>query len=144
MLCITSEFPFLMLVMARKLVTTTQLYGNELFPSATFIHWCQNLAFMICPYGRCVCSLVPAPSQNELGCRLIGKEFFICKRRSKTGALFHASRPIGVSSVTQNDKSGHNTCHYDCDLWRHLVWIALELKRFSGLCGFLLGKGQLC
>lgn len=35
---IASEFPFFTLMMARKLVATTQLYASELFPSATFIH----------------------------------------------------------------------------------------------------------
>lgn len=64
--CITSEFPLLVLVVAQKLVTTAQLYSNELFPSATFIHQCQNLAFTVCPHGNCVSSLVSAASQNEL------------------------------------------------------------------------------
>lgn len=107
---ITSESPFLLLVLV-VLVATTQLYTTELFPSATFIHWCQNLAFTVCPCGRCVGSLVPAPSQNKLGCRLIGNEFLICKCRSKAVALFHTSRPIGVSRTTQDDKGEHCACH---------------------------------
>lgn len=107
---ITSESPFLLLVLV-VLVATTQLYTTELFPPATFIHWCQNLAFTVSPCGRCVGSLVPAPSQNKLGCRLIGNEFFICKWRSKAVALFHTSRPIGVSRTTQDDKGEHCACH---------------------------------
>ncbi len=40
-----------------------------------------------------------------------GKEFFICKWRSKAVALFHTSRPIGVSRTTQDDKGEHCACH---------------------------------
>lgn len=74
-LCITSEFPPLLLVVAQKLVTTTQLYSNEFFPSAAFIHQCQNSAFTVCPHGNCVNSLVPAAPQSDLGWRLIRVEF---------------------------------------------------------------------
>lgn len=108
--CITSEFPLLVLVVARKLVTTTQLYSNELFPSATFIHRCQDLAFTVCLHGKRVSSFVPPASQNDLGWRLIRRQFFICERRDKTVAQFHTSKHIGVRRITRNNKSEHHTC----------------------------------
>lgn len=124
-----------MLVVAQKLVTTTQLYSNELFPSATFIHWCQNLAFTVCPHGKRVSSFVPPASQNYLGWRLIRRQFFICERRDKTVAQFHTSKHIGVRRITWNNKSEHHTCRWNCHAWvqkwRHLVWIVLEFGSFS-------------
>lgn len=84
--CITSEFPLLALVVSRKLVTATQLYSNELFPSATFIHQYQNLTFTVCPSGKHVSFLVPAASQNDLGWKLIRMKVFICEWRNKTVA----------------------------------------------------------
>lgn len=125
MSCITSEFPVLVVVVARQLVTTTQLYSNELFPSATFIHRCQNLAFTVCPHGKRASSLVAAESQNDLGRRLIRMGFFIWEWRDKTIAHFHTSRHTGVSRITQNNNGEHRICRWNYEGWvqkrRHLV-----------------------